>query len=62
MMQKNAEHYRVMDIDSEHIRARYFDLKSEQKAHIVSDMFIRNRFIKQIMKEYQLQYERFKRK
>lgn len=54
MMQKNAEHYRVMDIDSEHIRARYFDLKSEQKAHIVSDMFIRNRFIKQIMKEYQL--------
>lgn len=53
-MQKNAEHYRVMDVDSDHIRARYFDLKSGRKVNIVSDMLFRNRFIKQIMKEYQL--------
>ncbi len=53
-MQRNAEHYRVMDIDSDHIRGRYFDLKSGQKANVVNDMVFRNRFIKQIMKDYLL--------
>lgn len=53
-MQMNAEHYRVMDIDAEHIRGRYFDLKSGQNANIESDILFRNRYIKQIMKEYQL--------
>jgi hypothetical protein len=53
-MQRNAEHYRVMDIDAEHIRGRYFDLKSGDKINVLNDVLFRNRYIKQIMKDYQL--------
>jgi hypothetical protein len=62
MTQKNAEKYRVMDIDTDYIRGRYFDLKNSQKSSAENDMMFRNRFIKQIMHAYQLEYNRYKRK
>jgi len=45
-----------MNLDNEYLRAQYFDLKEDKDNFVFNTILSRNRYIKQIMINYEKQY------